>query len=424
MRSLHLQIGHLPVILADRTRVELLSEISPIIYQAFLDSGLKRAVSKESLQYCGLLRCEGQSVVFVPMMGLIGDTSHRLECASLTMRVLAKYGREHKEEIGDEVSDRDGAQSVSLVKFLADDFVQHGLFVDRVRSESRNGGKIDWAKTLARKLPYITENEVLVFQDVKQTSNTNRTERNLSRIQASVLSEIANQHGWWLERLSKQRVFLARAPRPRVPRELWVSQLHVELRTLYSQRSIDLARALIDYLTNQKSQKSGNQVFGVENFHSVWELMLRKVLEGGDQEVLKKLPKPVYRNNSGKGDETRERGMQPDIVVRQESCVHVVDAKYYDARTRYTAPGWSDIVKQLVYEQALRTILPDQAEVKSWFIFPWRKNGGGPLSRVEMVKANDGVEGFFPEILCGYLSVIDVMQAYLSNSKILLKDAL
>ena len=413
-----------PTICADGVDGLALRKFGPEIHQALLEAGRGKIPEKKNVQFCGLLRFGNKAAMFVPKMSLVGDQAQRLECATLTMQTLAKYGREHRDEKGEEASDFDGATSVSVVKFLADDFAQHGLFVDRVREASRNGGKVDWTKTLSRKLPFLTEEDVLVFSKLSQTTNQNRTHGNLSRIQASVLSEIETQHGWWLAGLARQKALLARAPKSTVSSSLWIDQLQVELNTLYSQRSIDLARALIDYLENLKSQKLGRQVFGVENFHSIWELMLQRVIEGVDQSILKDFPKPIYRLRGSSGNEKREDGMRPDMIVRQGTRLHVIDAKYYGATTGAKAPGWSDIVKQLVYDQALGTIIKDGEDVKNWFLFPWKQNGSGPLSHMELVQDNDEKEPFFPEIRCGYLSVKDVMKAYLLNGKISLEDAL
>jgi len=61
---------------------------------------------------------------------------------------------------------------------------------------------------------------------------------------------------------------------------LWPGELRSLLPTLYANRPVFLAKSLIAYIEETAAHSEGEFVCGVEDFSSVWEHMLRKVLPG------------------------------------------------------------------------------------------------------------------------------------------------
>tara|TARA_Y100000815_G_C12972675_1_gene361033 strand:- start:130 stop:474 length:345 start_codon:yes stop_codon:yes gene_type:complete len=109
--------------------------------------------------------------------------------------------------------------------------------------------------------------------------------------------------------------------------------------------------------------------------------------------------------------------MQTDIVIRDGTTLKVLDAKYYDATSLSNSPGWPDIVKQLFYHLALNSVVGDEVRTGS-FVFPARNHGEGPFTQVSVVRADQEPADGFPGINCMYLSVIEVMGAYLGRRKL------
>ena len=71
---------------------------------------------------------------------------------------------------------------------------------------------------------------------------------------------------------------LLSSQRPPFPRTTWARKLEAMLPSLYSARSLFLAEYLRFYLRETRASASGSFVFGVEDFHTVWETMLRETI--------------------------------------------------------------------------------------------------------------------------------------------------
>ena len=128
--------------------------------------------------------------------------------------------------------------------------------------------------------------------------------------------------------------------------------------------------------------------------------------------------------------------MKMDIVIRQGADLVIVDAKYYAAKTTKDSPGMRDISKQLMYELALRDMkaatdaaplvsedsLPNN--LSSCFIFPASSpNTDGQFTAIKMGYKDNRLQSKLPSINCYYMPIIEVMQAYLNNTKISLPNA-
>ncbi|WP_153010597.1 hypothetical protein, partial [Falsirhodobacter sp. alg1] len=87
--------------------------------------------------------------------------------------------------------------------------------------------------------------------------------------------------------------------KPYQPRSLWPVLLEALLPSLYSARSIFLATYLGYYLRDCRASAAGSFVFGVEDFHTVWEVMLRQTLLHVEGNWNARLPHAVYETVPG-----------------------------------------------------------------------------------------------------------------------------
>jgi hypothetical protein len=113
--------------------------------------------------------------------------------------------------------------------------------------------------------------------------------------------------------------------------------------------------------------------------------------------------------------------MQTDFILEDETGYTIVDAKYYEAKSAETAPGWTDIAKQMFYEKALREVLSLEGRLPSRidnvFIFPKNANND-LLSKVEMEHVDgSAVSDAFSSIECVYVSMQDCLRLYSSRSQ-------
>ena len=199
--------------------------------------------------------------------------------------------------------------------------------------------------------------------------------------------------------------------------------------TLFGPISADvrqfLAKYLWYYLRDTRKSSDGAFVFGVSDFHPVWESMLRETLIRSPLDTRRywnaALPRPVYFHLNSNRRDPRSRGMQTDIILEDATGYTIVDAKYYEATSAETAPGWTDIAKQMFYEKALIEVLSLEgrlpSRVENVFIFP-RNSNSGSLSKVQM-EHEDGsaVSDAFSSIECVYVSMQDCLRFYSSRSQ-------
>lgn len=333
------------------------------------------------------------------------------------MRVLAKYGQDTRDRKGLSSAEDGNVGLISTVQDLADDFRRYGVFAERVRYATKNSGKANWPRTAARELAMVSGNGNIVYPNIRTSRTLNAHESVLARVQVAVLLEIAEHHGWWLDGLQGREAELKAYASPDFPRLLWPQKLRSLLPNLFAQRAIRLAHSLISYLDEDPRQNDGITMYGIDDFHAVWERMLREVLPGVEGGWNSRLPKPAFRQASNGQLQVQERGMQTDIVIRDGTTLKVLDAKYYDATSLSNSPGWPDIVKQLFYHLALNSVVGDEARTGS-FVFPARNHGEGPFTEVSVVRADQEPAVGFPRINCMYLSVIEVMGAYLGRRKL------
>ena len=417
---------NLPIIFSDRDAVSFLDRHANAVLDAMRDWGIGRVDERDRVNFCGLIHHpEVGAVVFLPREAKTGDPNTDLETASLSLKALARFGAETSKRnfMNDGATGNPGV--LSVIKRLSDDFRDNGLFAERVRRQTRNSGKPNWTKTVSREVAILGRREQPVFTDIRTSRTASNSNALLAQIQAAVIREIHGAHAWWLSGTSSRRQELLSCLRPPFPRTTWASKLDAILSSLYSVRSVFLAEYLRYYLRDTRKSSDGAFVFGVGDFHTVWETMLRETLLRSPHDTRRHwnaaLPRPVYFHlNSDKRD-PRSRGMQADIILEDETGYTIVDAKYYEAKSAETAPGWPDIAKQIFYEKALREIVDKPGKpasvVRNIFAFPSR-NGHGPLISSEILHADgSSTTSIFPPIACAYVAVRDVLACYVTGSK-------
>lgn len=407
-----------PRILQDRVAVRYLEERYQKLTSELRRHDQGKTLQKETVHFCGLACTNSsESYVFVPRKALGVSAIENQRIAKTTMRVLAKYGQDTRDRKGLSSADDGNVGLISTVQDLANDFRRYGIFSERVRYTTKNSGKANWPRTAARELAMVSCNGNIVYPNIRTIRTSNAHDSVLARIQVAVLTEIVEHHGWWLDGLQGREAELKAYASPGFPRLLWSQKLRSFLPNLFAQRAIRLAHSLISYLEEDPLQNDGITLYGIDDFHAVWERMLREVLPGVEGGWNSRLPKPAFRQISNGQLLVQERGMQTDIVIRSGTTLKVLDAKYYDATLLSNSPGWPDIVKQLFYHLALKSVVDNAAHTGS-FVFPATNHGEGPFTQISIVSAAQEPAIGFPSINCMYLSVIKVMEAYVGKRKL------
>lgn len=407
-----------PRVLQDRVGVQYLEERYRKLTSELRRQDQGKTLQKDTVHFCGLAcTSSSESYVFVPRKALRSSAAENQRIARTTMRVLAKYGQDTRDRQGLSSVENGNVGLISTVQDLADDFRRYGIFAERLRYATRNSGKPNWPRTAVRELAMVSGNGNIVYPNIRTSRTSNAHESVLARVQVAVLLEIAEYHGWWLDGLQGREAELKAYASPNFPRLLWSQKLRSLLPNLFAQRAIRLAHSLISYLDEDPRQDDGITLYGIDDFHAVWERMLREVLPGVEGGWNSRLPKPAYRQASNGHLLVQERGMQTDIVIRDGTTLKVLDAKYYDATAISNSPGWPDIVKQLFYHLALKSVVGEEVRTGG-FVFPARYRDEGPFTQVSVVGTDQAPAIGFPSINCMYLSVNEVMEAYLGRRKL------
>lgn len=409
-----------PHILQDRTDISQVADEHPELVSELRSTRIGIKAGRSALQFCGLVGVsEERSFVFLPRKSYTGIVEQDLKTARMTMRALARFGRDMTDRLGVATGGEGDTGRLAVVADLAKDFLLYGIFSERSRHRSRTSGKPDWPRTVIREQSYVGSDGSVVYQDIRTTRTKDSHDSLLAQIQAAVMLEITRQHGWWIDGLTGREDELKRYTQPRVPRALWATHLRRLLPELYASRAISLANGLISYLVNDSTSRTGETYYGVEDFHTVWEHMLRQVLRGVEAGWNSRLPRPGYRRHDG-GLAVQDRGLQTDIVLRDAAGgLHVVDAKYYDATHVGNAPGLPDIVKQFFYDIALSTVALGET-VRGCFLFPAGTSEPPAFKSVTMHHRDGTVAPEFPVIACHYIEMASVLQAYTEGQRIAL----
>lgn len=393
--------------LFDRKSTLELKKEDPALFSYMHDNNIGGVQSKKHVHFVGILKINGKNPIFFLPIG--SDKEKSTYTARLTMSCLTRYAQEVSPKARTDAGFQGNLDALSTTMKLVQDFFQHSIYFERDKILTKTFGKIDWNKTISKCIPIFGKNNIPVYQKTYNIFHNKNYNQLLSQIQYAILQEISQTHGWWIKNLSAKLNLINFIDPIKSKRDSWISILYNILPRLYSQRAISLANLLIFYLEEHQSFGTEKYLFGINNFHTVWEIMLRETLLDVDPDWNTKLPKPYYILSDNQHQyQPAQPGMQTDIILNRDEKILIIDAKYYEASTINNVPGWPDICKQMAYEHAVRS-LTDTKIIENIFIFPGRVP---KFSRIEMKPVSIEMQKFFPHIRCKYINVETILYKY------------
>lgn len=406
-----------PEIYRDRMSFSELKDVSPSTLDMLNARGLGKSGRNETVQFCGLALGERAfSAVFLPRQSKELDTDENLETAKLTMKVLARYGAETPTRLGVELEKVGSPSLISTISELGEDFKQFGLFIERERHRSRDSGKPDWKRTVSREVPFRGTGGNVVYGSFHSTLSRNSRANDLAQIQAFVLKEIIQRHSWWIDGIQSRQSELYQVGTSNTNLMEMLQKLRALQTEIYAARPLRLIENLSSYLSLSSDRPSEGTLLGVDDFHTVWEHMLRNTYSNVEDGWNSRLPVAHYITAGSGQRHSLETGMKTDIVVRNDNHLTILDAKYYDASSVKNVPLWSDIVKQMYYEIAVKTIVESDETVSNCFVFPAKGNNSGSYESVQVVdRISEEILPNFPEVRCIYRDVREVMTDFVSG---------
>ncbi|MEY8238886.1 MAG: LlaJI family restriction endonuclease [Cycloclasticus sp.] len=375
------------------------------------------------VSFCGIVSYRDGLAVFLPRnhnasMEGFGAAGHFLLQALLKYyqsKNSGVYAQDNEEEVI-------GGRSLSLATALLDDYRSNGLYVRRMKERSSNSGKVNWSDTIARSTPYPTVNGHM-YLDLVTSRSRYISNCETANIHAQVMKELFSDYGvLWLGLPSYFDEQLELMSKPLGNTEMQVAYLQRELQVSYSERDMFLIKGLIQYLRIKKGSNKNNVLIGVLKFHSLWESMLDECLIG-KYDVNSKLPVPVYQTADDEFIPVAQKGQRTDTVLKhcKESRFAVVDAKYYEASSPATGPGWPDLVKQFYYQDAVSILEGKDASVSNHFVFPGydkKLKSVHVAKREAEVKSKSDCLDEYPAIDCHYQEPIALLEAYVKGEKL------
>lgn len=369
---------------------------------------------QKKVSFCGLIHTPNFRYIFTPR-----QSSDSASLVPDMFSAIRKYSEDtdriHISE--NEGDDLFGHNSLDIIHSLLSDFRRNGLYSRRLRLNQKNTGKPNWSKTIKNFVPFLGSKGP-VYPEYSGSKNVQQTDSEVSRIHAFIIRKLDAEYGSILFRQRSYREDGILMPQRTDP-EYFDSVLKSELQALYSDRDIILINTLLSYVRELYGSNESNLIIGIRGFHNLWEKMLKSVLTNA-VDINREFSIPTYRkskpedNNKKKIDVAKQKGQRTDIILHNKTSntYAIIDAKYYDANSLTSAPGWGDLLKQFFYAKALKSIR-ETAIVKNFFIFPGTENYYS--SAYMQLHNSEKADSLYDEITCIYISPNKVLNAYIED---------
>lgn len=312
----------------------------------------------------------------------------------LVLSAISKTG--HLHDFMDEVEFSESQRNSSekkidphrLATWLVQDYNSNGIFfVREKRNSTQKKGRINWPKTISKKMPYLDGDDVF-YEDPVYTSIIRNNQTLLSEIHRCAVKEALDYLG------DSGRNFYTIPPECDATMlgkpEQYVSLVHKFQRVVFSNRDISLLRALEAWCHHQS--RYYKLPVGTVSFDKVWEDALRTVFGNISKNFT--FGAPEYHLGLKEGNPEKfqvDNDGIPDIIrIFKENntpCFLLLDAKYYlgqigspssKHKTRLKKgyqwieqfPGYKDIAKQVDYRRTLESKYNLRNGVNA-FVLPW-----------------------------------------------------
>jgi hypothetical protein len=362
---------------------------------------------------------QGRMNLFFPRAVNLGKVDLAVS-PRLLSQTLLKYHQAYERGI---LSDDDGesveeGDSLSLVFSILEYFRHNGLYSRRKVFQTRNTGKIDWRRTISMEKPFFQKSGAPIYLDYRGSKRRYESDCDIASIHAKIVCKLITEYGVLFDQLEPPSINVSGIDLAN--KDYCIAKLTAELSGAYSDSDIRLLQALILYLERGFGVSESEYIIGLTAFHTVWEYMLSEVLLN-TVNLVKKLPVPSYKltfeGSEVAVDAPRKSGRM-DVVLKapRTNFYCVVDAKYYEARTLKTSPGWKDLVKQFFYAKAIKEVFPSST-VSNAFIFPgsvdhWKS------AHMKNRQTGTLMNTDYVPIKCFYVDPLEVMDSFVRGTKL------
>lgn len=297
---------------------------------------------------------------------------------SETLRILRGYFASNlaRTPIVDSLRDPEYGNSAVLREFdilieLLGWFHRNGLYHHEQVQTGRTG-KPHWGRTIAQLQPLLIQDSAIYPHVIAEQRSAMMNE--ISALQAGLLVQLLERYSLPVPS-ALRNAFLATGriidswPLSNEKRAYYSRKLAIERRSVFRTDTLHLFTLLDAVLdANKGAPTKPLQIFGTTAFYSVWEDACRTAVAGlTPAESAPMLGQPTWYITESAGVKlAADHSQFPDIVVRRDAWLYIMDAKYYYPFPT-SRPGGPDIIKQVYYAESLRD---SNANVRSIFLLP------------------------------------------------------
>lgn len=349
-------------------------------------------------QYVGLIGLkDGRILSILPKCISEDILNDRNECVQYTKNILnaiEKYNHKRFDNTFTYDLDIDKEEKnfnlFALYDFLIADYLEYGLYRETKEVYEENGdSEIDWEHTLEVETGYITKKKqpvYLNYHNITTIDNNNNLIQEVHKFLLNRASSYFQEIPFFMD--SKPILdFYCKIDIGVENQDKIMYLIEKVLRRTFNQRKIRLLNLLLLILRkNLHSQQNGINLYGITNFHSVWEDMCKVLfnnlyLDGSKyKEVIRELTAPRYILNKDLQGKKEGNPLIPDVVTKYKDTFFVIDAKYYNIsiqslenddeiindieindnentqldKLQGFLPGTYDVLKQIIYMKSFK----------------------------------------------------------------------
>lgn len=373
---------------------------------------------KHYFQYVGLIGLkDGRILSILPKCIPDDMLSNKDECVQYTKNILSVIEKYNHKRFDDTFTynldiekEENNFNLFALYDFLITDYLEYGLYRETKETYEENGdSEIDWEYTLEVETGYITKKKqpvYLNYHNITTIDNNNNLVQEVHKFLLNRASSYFQEIPFFMD--SKPILdFYCKIDIGVENQDKIIYLIEKVLRRTFNQRKIRLLNLLLLILRkNLHSQQNGINLYGITNFHSVWEDMCKVLfnnlyLDGSKyKEIMRKLTAPRYILNRDLQGKKEGNPLIPDVVTKYKDTFFVIDAKYYNISIQSSEnddeitndieindnensqldklqgflPGTYDVLKQIIYMEtflkAKEELEIDDKKIKNIFIIP------------------------------------------------------
>lgn len=373
---------------------------------------------KHYFQYVGLIGLkDGRILSILPKCIPDDILSNKGECVQYTKNILSTIEKYNHKRFDDTFTynldiekEENNFNLFALYDFLITDYLEYGLYRESKEAYEENGdNEIDWEYTLEVETGYITKKKqpvYLNYHNITTIDNNNNLIQEVHKFLLNRASSYFQEIPFFMD--SKPILdFYCKIDIGIENQDKIIYLIEKVLRRTFNQRKIRLLNLLLLILKkNLHSQQNGINLYGITNFHSVWEDMCKVLfnnlyLDGSKyKEVIRELTVPRYILNKDLQGKKEGNPLIPDVVTKYKDTFFVIDAKYYNISIQSSEnddeitndieindnensqldklqgflPGTYDVLKQIIYMEtflkAKEELEIDDKKIKNIFIIP------------------------------------------------------